>query len=84
MPNPPRPLKYHQLLRQLRKFGVIEFTKRGKGSERYFVRPLVPGTTKGPSTTVGCHGSGDEIKIGTIAACLRRLNIKPEDFWENF
>jgi len=82
MPNPPGSLKYRELIRRLSKFGVVESTKRGKGSERYLVRPIIPGTTKGPSATIRCHGSGDEIKIGAITACLRRLNIDPKDFWE--
>ncbi len=82
MPNPPGSLKYHELIRRLKKFGVIESTKRGKGSERYLVRPKVPGTTKGPSTTVRCHGAGDEVTIGAISACLRRLGIASNDFWE--
>jgi len=81
MPNPPGSLKYHELIRRLKKFGVEEHTKRGKGSERYLVRPIVPGSTRGPSTTIHCHGSGDEIKIGSITACLRRLAISPEEFW---
>ena len=81
MPNPPGSLKYHELIRRLKKFGVIESTKRGKGSERYLIRPIVPGTTKGPSVTVRCHGAGDEIKIGSITSCLRRLGIDPKEFW---
>ena len=44
--------------------------------------PKTPGTTKGPSTTVRCHGAGDEVTIGAISACLRRLGIASNDFWE--
>ena len=81
MPNLPGSLKYHELIRRLKRFGVEEHTKRGKGSERYLVRPIIPGIPKGPSATVRCHGSGDEIKIGAISACLRRLGIDPKEFW---
>jgi hypothetical protein len=81
MSSPPSSLRYHELLRRLKRFGVVEVSGRGKGSEQYLVRPTVPGTTKGPSTTVRCHGSGDEVKIGAIRACLRRLDINPDEFW---
>jgi len=78
----PNCLKYNDFLRRLKDFGVIEFKDRGKGSERYLVKPTVPGTTKGPSYTIKCHGKGDTIKKGTAGACLRRLQIDPEEFWK--
>ncbi|MEA1935833.1 MAG: type II toxin-antitoxin system HicA family toxin [Thermodesulfobacteriota bacterium] len=77
----PGDLRYNQFFKRLRKFGVIEVKNRGKGSEKYLVRPNEPGTTKGPSYTVRCHGKGDTVKIGAIRACLRRLRIDPKDFW---
>ena len=80
----PKSLKYHEFLSRLRDFGVIEIPRRGKGSERYLVRPAVPGETKGPFCTVKCHGSGDTVAFGTIAACLRRLQIDAKDFWKYF
>jgi hypothetical protein len=75
-------LHYSEFLRRLKDFGVIEIPGRGKGSERYLVRPAVPGTTKGPSYTIRCHGKGDTVKTGTMTACLRRLQIPQEDFWK--
>ena len=82
MPSPPAELRYNQFLNRLKNFGVIEVKDRGKGSEKYLVRPIMPGTTKGPSYTIRCHGRGDRIKAGAIRACLRRLNIDPKDFWK--
>ena len=76
-----RTLRYHEFLCRLKPFGVIELPSREKGSERYLVRAVVPGTTRGPACTVRCHGSGDELKPGAISACLRRLQIDPKDFW---
>ena len=78
----PKSLSYHEFLKRLARFGVVEVAKRGKGSERYLVRPTVPGTTKGPSHTIRCHGKGDTVKIGTMTSCLRRLQIDPKNFWD--
>jgi len=82
MSKPPAELRYNQFLKQLKAFGVIEIENRGKGSEKYLVRPTTPGTTKGPSYTIRCHGKGDKVKAGTMRACLRRLQIDPKEFWE--
>ena len=78
----PKILRYGEFISRLRNFGVIELPGRGKGSERYLIRPIVTGTTKGPSYTIRCHGSGDTVKIGTMSACLRRLQITPKEFWK--
>ncbi len=79
----PKTLRYGEFISRLRDFGVIELSGRGKGSERYLIRPTITGTTKGPSYTIRCHGSGDTVKkIGTMSACLRRLQIDPKEFWK--
>ena len=78
----PKSLHYGEFLRRLQDFGVIELPERGKGGERYLVRPTIPGTTKGPSYTIGCHGKGKTVQSGTMSACLRRLKIDPKDFWK--
>lgn len=77
----PGELKYSELLKKLKPFGVIEIKARAKGSERYLVRPVNPGTNRGPAYTLRCHGRGDTVKIGSIRACLRRLGIDPKVFW---
>jgi hypothetical protein len=53
----PKILNYGEFISRLKDFGVIELPERGKGSERYLVRPTIAGTTKGPSYTIRCHGS---------------------------
>ena len=78
----PKSLRYGEFISRLRDFGVVELPARGKGSERFLVRPSVPGTTKGPSYTIKCHGNGDTVKSGTMSACLRRLQIDPKKFWK--
>ena len=78
----PKILRYGEFISRLRDFGVIELPGRGKGSERYLIRPSITGTTKGPSYTIRCHGSGDTVKIGAMSACLRRLQIDPKEFWK--
>jgi len=78
---PPAELRYRQFLKKLKQFGVVEIRSRGKGSERYLLRPRDPGSLKGPSYTIRCHGQGDRVKAGTMAACLRRLNIDSNEFW---
>jgi hypothetical protein len=82
MTNPPGDISYRNFLKKLKEFGVVEIKSRGKGSERYLVKPIVPNTTKGPSYTLKCHGQGSTIKPGAARACLRRLDIDPADFWD--
>ena len=81
MSSPPAELKYRQFLKRLKDFGVVEVENRGKGSEKYLIHPINPGSLQGPSYTIRCHGKGDILKPGTIRACLRRLQIDPKEFW---
>jgi len=81
MTSPPGDISYRKFLKKLKVFGVVEIASRGKGSERYLVKPLKPNTTQGPSYTIKCHGDGGGIKPGTARACLRRLGIEPSKFW---
>jgi len=77
-----RPLRYRELLKKLKKFGVIELhSKRGKGSERILLRPIKKGSNKGPTYPIKYHGEGTELGLGTIRACLNRLNIAEKEFW---
>jgi hypothetical protein len=82
MTSPPGEISYRKFLKRLKDFNVKEDKNRGKGSERYLVKPIIPGTMQGPSYTIRCHGGGSIIKSGTIRSCLRRLQIDPKDFWK--
>ncbi len=75
-------MKYREALARLQRFGVIEDKRRGKGSERLWIRETEPGSGKGPRTTVKCHGEGKDIATGTLGAALRRLGIDPADFFD--
>jgi len=52
---PKKPLKYRELLRRLKPYGVIEIISRGKGNERILIKPVKPGVMKGPQYPVKCH-----------------------------
>ncbi len=71
-----RPLKYRELLRRLKLFGVTEDKSRGSGSERLLSR-VVAGQKY--SITTKCHGEGDDKPRAVIAAIRRRLKLTPGD-----
>lgn len=75
------PLRFRELYSRLEPFGVRIMQGRGKGSEIILLRPVEPGGNKGPRYPVRHHSDNDMIPLGTIMACLRRLEIPPEDFW---
>ncbi len=77
-----KPLKYRELLKRLKPYGVIDVPARGRGSERILIRPNKPGVMKGPQYPVKCHGPGTEISIPVLKAILRRFNIPPSEFWD--
>lgn len=80
---PKRPLKLRELLQRLQKYDVVAMDdKRGKGSEIVLLRPLEPGSRKGPQYPVKNHGMGTEISTPVINAILRRFQIDPDEFWE--
>ena len=77
----PKPLPYRELRKRLKKFGVREVPGRGKGSERMLLKPESPGSKRGPTYPIKCHGEGDEISVGSIKAALRRFDIDPDKSW---
>jgi len=76
-----KPLKYRELLKRLRPYGIIEVIPRGKGSERILIKPNKPGVMKGPQYPVKCHGTGTEIDDRVVSTILRRFNIPATEFW---
>lgn len=70
-----RTLKYRDLLKRLKLFGVEENKKRGKGSERMLTR-MIGGRIL--STPTKCHSEGDQKPRAVIAAIRRRLELTPE------
>jgi hypothetical protein len=69
-----RTLKYRDLHKRLKLFGVIEIKCRGAGSERLLKR-IVDGVEL--STPTRCHGEGDQKPKGVIGAIRRRLKLDP-------
>jgi hypothetical protein len=69
-------LKYRDLLKRLRKYGVAERAARGKGSERLLER-LVGGTKLTIATK--CHNEGDQKPKAVIRAIRRRLRLTARD-----
>lgn len=69
-----RTLKYRELLKRLKTFGVTE--GKGKGSERKLTR-MVGGIKH--STTTKCHGENDQKPKAVIAAIRRRLRLTVND-----
>ena len=66
-------LKYRELLRRLKLFGVSEIKSRGKGSER-LLRRIVGGHKY--STTTKCHNENDQKPVAVIR---RRLKLTDKD-----
>lgn len=78
----PRPLKLSELLKRLKKFGIITKEGRGKGSERILFLPNSDDPDRGEIFTIKDHGPQTEIYGRTILAVLRRFNIDSDKFWE--
>jgi hypothetical protein len=72
-----KPTRYRTLLRMVNKYGVYEDLRRGKGSERLWIRELPDGSKK--SIPVTCHGPGYVVGVGLVKAIRRRLLLTPKD-----
>jgi hypothetical protein len=70
-----KPLRYRDLVRRLKKYGIHENRIRGKGAERMFMgyvdRRLVTFPTK-------CHNEGDEKPVPVIEAIRRAFHLTRE------
>ena len=75
------PLKYQELLKRLKPFGIVVRIRRGKGSHRVLLKPVEPGSTKGPTYAVNYHGPRTEISVPMIKAILRKFEIPEQEFW---
>jgi len=75
------PVKLRKLLKRLGRHGVIVAKNRGKGSEIILLKPVEPGSAKGPQYPIKNHGEGTEISVPVILALLRRFGIDEEEFW---
>lgn len=71
-----RPLKYRVLISKLKRFDVVESTRRGKGSERMLTR-LVAGHVE--HYFIKCHRENEVKPRAVIRAARRRLGLTSED-----
>jgi hypothetical protein len=76
-----RPYKIGELLKKLKLYGVVALAKRGKGSEIILIKPISPGSKKGPQYPIKNHGKATEISVPVIIRILDRFNIDQNDFW---
>jgi hypothetical protein len=82
-----RPIRYRVLLELVERYGVHEDSRRGKGSERLWIRQLPDGSKR--SIPVTCHSTGDVLGVGLVKAIRRRLlltvqeGVSDEEFYAN-
>ena len=71
---------YRELIRKLRKHDsrFEEYVNRGNGSERILYHPDIDGRSE--SYPLKCHGEGDDVRKGHLAAIRRRFRL-PLDFF---
>jgi len=71
-----KPLKYRDLRKRLRRYGVQEDPFRGKGSERMFVGYVAGRLVTYPTK---CHSEGDEKPVPVIEAIRRAFRLREEE-----
>jgi hypothetical protein len=71
-----KPLKYRDLRRRLKKYGIQESKARGKGSERLFVGYVGGRLVTYPTK---CHNEGDEKPTPVIEAIRRAFRLTEEN-----
>ncbi len=59
-----QPIRYRALLELAQRYGVYEDPRRGKGSERLWIRLLPDGSKR--SIPVTCHSTGDVVGVGLV------------------
>ena len=72
-----QPIRYRALLELAQHYGVYEDSRRGKGSERLWIRLLPDGSKR--SIPVTCHSTGDVVGVGLVKTIRRRLLLTEKD-----
>lgn len=70
-----RPVKYRDLVKILKKFGLYIDTSRGKGSERMIVKGNPPQLTY----PIPFRTENDDVKRCYIRAIRQKFKLTPED-----
>jgi hypothetical protein len=71
-----KPLRYRDLRKILKRFGIEERKSRGKGSERIFSGMVNGKLVRYPTK---CHNEGDEKPIPVINAIRRAFGLTEEN-----
>lgn len=74
------PVRYRDLLRCLKEFGVTEAVRKGKGSKRMLFKADVEGQKQ--SHPIHPHNNNDEVHTHIVKTVLRRFKIPEKAFWE--
>ena len=74
-------LRCQTFLTRLSKFGIVE--ARQRGSHIILLKPLSPGSKKGPTYPVPCHKPTEEVSPYILRSVLRRFGISEDDFWKD-
>ncbi len=75
-----RPLRYRELLRKLRVFGVDEKDSPSGGSKRMLYKENVEGRKR--SYPIDTHSEHHEFGLPIINPILRHFKIHPDEFWK--
>ena len=71
---PKRSMRHDELIRRLKKHGIVEFKHRAKGSERM----LYQESTRN-NYPIKCHGKNTEYSIAILKNIMRKFDL-PKDF----
>ena len=71
-----KPLKYRDLRRRLKQYGIVEDKVRGKGSERMLVGYVAGRRITYPTK---CHNEGDEKPTPVIEAIRRAFGLTEQN-----
>ncbi len=73
-----KPLKYHTLLKKLKRFGVVEMpSRRKKGSRRMLYHSEMC-----QSYPIHSHSMGHEVNREVVRAVRSRFDISAEEFYK--
>lgn len=69
-----KPLKYRELLKILRRYGIADDKKRGKGSHRMLVGVVGGVLVRHP---IKCHNEGEDKPRAVVASVRRVFRLTP-------
>ena len=79
MPRKPR-LNYRQVRKNLRRFGIMENPKRGKGTHRVFFHPNFRGRSR--FYPVKCHNLNQQLSIKALEGIRKAFDLTEDEFYQ--